>query len=51
VFWESILNEYYFDVETTGKNFDKDEIITIQWQRLNFSGESVGELIEKLGVF
>jgi hypothetical protein len=38
------LTEYYFDVETTGTNFYKDEIITIQWQRLGFGGEPVGEL-------
>lgn len=38
------MTEYYFDVETTGTNFDKDEIITIQWQRLGFAGEPVGEL-------
>jgi DNA polymerase elongation subunit (family B) len=37
--------EYYFDTETTGFDFDKDKIITIQWQRLNgFTGESIGEL-------
>lgn len=40
------MAEYYFDVETTGINFDKDEIITIQWQRLDgFTGEPIGELI------
>jgi len=38
------LVEYYFDVETTGTDFDKDEIITIQWQRLGFAGEPIGEL-------
>jgi len=37
--------EYYFDTETTGFDFDKDEIITIQWQMLNgFTGEPIGEL-------
>ncbi len=36
--------EYYFDMETTGTDFDKDEIITIQWQRLGFAGEPKGEL-------
>ena len=36
--------EYYFDVETTGTDFEKDKIITIQWQRLGFVGEPVGEL-------
>jgi len=41
----SNLAEYYFDVETTGKDFDTDEIVTIQWQRLNgFTGESMGDL-------
>jgi hypothetical protein len=39
------MTEYYFDMETTGFNFDTDEIITIQWQRLNgFTGEPIGEL-------
>jgi len=38
------MAEYYFDTETTGFDFDKDEIITIQWQRLGFSGEPIGEL-------
>lgn len=41
---ESNLTEYYFDVETTGIDFEKDKIITIQWQELGFSGEPVGEL-------
>jgi hypothetical protein len=32
-------------VETTGFDFDKDEIITIQWQELDrFTGEPIGEL-------
>lgn len=32
-------------METTGTNFDVDEIITIQWQRLNgFTGEPIGDL-------
>jgi len=39
-----ILAEYYFDIETTGTNFDKDEIITIQWKRLGNTGEPMGEL-------
>jgi uncharacterized protein YprB with RNaseH-like and TPR domain len=39
------LTEYYFDIETTGFDFDKDELITIQWQRVNgFTGEPIGEL-------
>jgi hypothetical protein len=39
------MTEYYFDTETTGFDFDTDEIITIQWQRLNgFTGEPIGEL-------
>jgi len=39
------MAEYYFDMETTGFNFDEDEIITIQWQRLNgFTGEPISEL-------
>ena len=37
--------EYFFDTETTGTDFDSDEVITIQWQRLNgFTGEPIGEL-------
>ncbi len=40
-----VLVEYYFDIETTGFHFDKDEIITIQWQELDrYTGESVGAL-------
>jgi hypothetical protein len=32
-------------METTGIDFDTDEIITIQWQRLNgFTGEPIGDL-------
>ena len=31
-------------METTGTDFDKDEIITIQWQRLGITGEPMGEL-------
>jgi len=39
------LTEYYFDMETTGFDFDKDEIRTIQWQSLNgFTGEPIDEL-------
>jgi len=39
------MAEYYFDTETTGIDFDKDKIITIQWQRLSgFTGERIGEL-------
>jgi len=39
------LDEHYFDIETTGRNLHKDEIITIQFQRLNgFTGEPIGEL-------
>jgi len=39
------MTEYYFDVETTHFDFDKAEIITIQWQRLNgFTGEPFGEI-------
>lgn len=40
-----MLVEYYFDTETTGLDFNVDEIITIQWQKLNgFTGEPIGEL-------
>ena len=39
------MAEYYFDMETTGFNFDVDEIITIQWQRLNgFTREPIEKL-------
>src|SRR3989339_888069 len=39
------MTEYYFDVETTHFDFDKAEIITIQWLRLNgFTGEPFGEI-------
>jgi hypothetical protein len=39
------LAEYYFDIESTGTDFDKDEIITIQWQELDrYSGKPIGEL-------
>jgi len=39
------MTEFYFDMETTGFNFDADEIITIQWQRLNgFTGEPIDKL-------
>jgi hypothetical protein len=32
-------------METTGTNFDKDEIITIQWQELDrYNGKPIGEL-------
>ena len=37
--------EYYFDTETTGINFDKDEIITIQYQKLDgFTGKPIDKL-------
>ncbi len=37
--------QYYFDIETTGTEPEKDKIITIQWQRLNeSSGDPIGEL-------
>jgi len=39
------LVEYYFDIETTDFDFDKAEIITIQWQRLNgFTGEPIDRI-------
>ncbi|MFH0748319.1 MAG: hypothetical protein V1915_00110 [Candidatus Bathyarchaeota archaeon] len=39
------MTEYYFDMETTGIDFDKDEILTIHYQRLNgFTGEPMGKL-------
>jgi len=43
--WVSNLAEYYFDMETTGLNPQKDKIITIQWQELDrYTGEPIGEL-------
>jgi hypothetical protein len=37
--------EYYFDMETTGVDFNKAEISTIQWQRLDgFTGEPIDKL-------
>ncbi len=37
--------EYYFDMETIGLNFDKDEIISIQFQKLNgYTGEPIDKL-------
>ena len=39
------MAEYYFDIETTGVDFDKHEIITIQWQELDrYTGKPIGEL-------
>jgi DNA polymerase elongation subunit (family B) len=39
------MTEYYFDIETTDTDFDKGEIITIQWQRLNgFTGEPIDRI-------
>ena len=40
-----LVAEYYFDMETTGLNFNTDKIITIQWQELDgMTGEPVAEL-------
>jgi hypothetical protein len=39
------MTEYYFDIETTGIDFDTSEIITIQWQELDrVTGEPIGNL-------
>lgn len=39
------MANYYLDIETTGLNPDHDEIITIQWQKLDFeTGEPFGDL-------
>lgn len=39
------MTEYYFDIETTGTDFDKDEIITLQWQEVDrFTGAPIGKL-------
>ena len=39
------LAEYYFDTETTGLSPQRDKIVTIQWQRLDWStGGPVGRL-------
>lgn len=41
----SDLVEYYLDMETTGRNLETDEIITIQWQRLDrYTGKPIEEL-------
>ena len=42
--WLLELSEYYFDIETTGRNLESDEILTIQWQGLGFRGEPNTEL-------
>ncbi len=40
------MGNYYFDIETTGLNPEKDKIITIQYQELDrHTGEAIGELI------
>ena len=37
--------EYYFDIETTGRNPVSDKIISIQWQKLDrFTWEPIGDL-------
>ena len=36
-----IMTEYYFDIETTGRDPSVNKIITIQWQKLSF-GRGVG---------
>jgi hypothetical protein len=39
------MTEYYFDIETTGVDFDEDKIVTIQWQELDRdNGEAISEL-------
>jgi len=39
------MREYYLDIETTGIDFDKDEVITIQWQELDVcTGRPISEL-------
>ncbi len=39
------MTEYYFDIETTGVDPQKDKIITIQWQELDrFGGKPIGKL-------
>jgi hypothetical protein len=39
------MAEYYFDIETTGADFDRNEIITIQWQELDrYTGKPIGKL-------
>ena len=35
---------YYLDIETTGLDPEKDEIITLQFQNITFNGDPVGEL-------
>jgi len=41
------MDEYYFDIETTGLNPSRDKIISIQWQRL--SGDT-GEALEDINI-
>jgi len=39
------VTEYYFDIETTGLDPQKDKVITIQWQQLDrFTGAPIGQL-------
>lgn len=39
------MTEYYFDIETTGTDLEKDRIITIQFQELDSkTGKAIGDL-------
>lgn len=38
------MTNYYFDIETTGLNPEKSQIITIQFQKLDYKGNTVGDL-------
>jgi len=39
------MTNYYFDIESEGFDYDKDQIITIQYQPLDKDGKPSGELI------
>lgn len=41
------MDEYYFDIETTGLDPERDKIISIQWQRL--PGDT-GEALEDINI-
>lgn len=39
------MGNYYLDIETTGFDPKCDKILTIQYQKLDFSGNAIGDLI------
>ncbi len=38
------MGQFYFDIETTGFNPEKDDVITIQYQKLDYDGKPIDEL-------